>query len=142
MEEGKTLASLSSWGPGYEVSLEFYIHGHVAGNSAGYAWFFIVHSAEDPNMGYGAPAVWLNSNGYLYIYFWLDADNKSHRITQAVPTQQWTSFKLASIMENQTVSLSTRIVLSAPMVGSMVSRSRSNFWATILVNLTLDFRAN
>ena len=67
MEEGKTLATLSSWGPGYEVSLEFYIHRHVAGNSAGYAWFFIVHSAEDPNMGYGAPAVWLNSNGYLYI---------------------------------------------------------------------------
>ena len=107
--EGKTLATLSSWGPGYEVSLEFYIHGHVAGNSAGYAWFFIVHSAEDPNMGYGAPAVWLNSNGYLYIYFWLDADNKSHRITQAVPTQQWTSFKLASVMENQTVSLSISV---------------------------------
>ena len=113
MEEGKTLATLSSWGPGYEVSLEFYIHGHVAGNSAGYAWFFIVHSAEDPNMGYGAPAVWLNTNGYLYIYFWLDADNKSHRITQAVTTQQWTSFKLASVMENQTVRYKFEYLRSA-----------------------------
>ena len=140
MEEGKTLATLSSWGPGYEVSLEFYIHGHVAGNSAGYAWFFIVHSAEDPNMGYGAPAVWLNTNGYLYIYFWLDADNKSHRITQAVPTEQWTSFKLASVMENQTVRYKFEYLRSAKCSNNCGIKSLSGvFWATILVNLTLDF---
>ena len=40
MSDDTTITVMPVWGPGFEVSLDFYIHSLVQGNSNGFAWMF------------------------------------------------------------------------------------------------------
>ena len=40
VSDNKPITVMPVWGPGFELSLDFYIHSLVQGNSNGFAWMF------------------------------------------------------------------------------------------------------
>ena len=42
VSDDKQITVMPVWGPGFEVSLDFYIHSLVEGNSNGFSWMFAI----------------------------------------------------------------------------------------------------
>ena len=38
----KQITTMPVWGPGFEVSLDFYVNSLVSGNNNGYSWIFTI----------------------------------------------------------------------------------------------------
>ena len=108
------------WGPGYEISFEFYLNSD--GGTSDYQWLFGVVSDAD-NMGYGQPGIFYNS-GNIPIWFRLH-DHKYGYVsgtsygtvgttldqwyypyggTVTVDIQKWHKLSVSSIKENGKVS--------------------------------------
>ena len=62
------ITNLPVWGPGYEVSFEFYLNS----NSGDYEYLFGLVGNDD-NVGYGQPTLF-HSNGKLPIWFAMGGD--------------------------------------------------------------------
>ena len=41
-EPHQQITTMPVWGPGFEVSLDFYINSLVSGNKYGYSWIFTI----------------------------------------------------------------------------------------------------
>ena len=115
------------WGPGYEISFEFYLNSD-GGGGANYQWLFGVSSGAD-NIGLGQPVIFYNS-GNLPMWFrlndhpfgYVDPSSKSYGTigdtlglwyfpeggTVTVEVQKWYKLSVSSIKENGKVSMNMR----------------------------------
>ena len=109
------------WGPGFEVSLDFYIHSLLQGNSNGFSWVFAMRcsipiilddklvnidtifliSNEDPDWGkWGIPGVWMHASGYLNIML----PNIGQFSSDFIQIKRWHKLIISSLQEDSTVS--------------------------------------
>ena len=91
---GKKITEMATWGEGWKVSFEFFQTSAVSG----YHWIMLARKNDDPDIGYGAPAVWVrttSSGNWIYPYFRKGDDNSFYRYT-TYQLNTWTSFSLTS----------------------------------------------
>ena len=105
------------WGPGFEVSLDFYIHSLVQGNSNGFSWVFamrwivpIILNVKMVNIDtiflisnedtiWGIPGVWLHASGYLNIVLPIGQFSSDF-----IQIKKWHKLIISSVQEDFTVS--------------------------------------
>ena len=94
LKVGKKITEMATWGEGWRVSFEFFQTSPVSG----YHWIMLARKNDDPDIGYGAPAVWVrttSSGNWIYPYFRKGDDNSFYRYT-TYQLNTWTSFSLTS----------------------------------------------
>ena len=94
IQVGNKITEMATWGPGWEVSFEFLQTSPVTG----YHWIMVARKNDDPDIGYGAPCVWVRTTGsgnWIYAYFRKGSDNSFDRY-KTYELNTWTSFKLTS----------------------------------------------
>ena len=100
--KGLVLETVSTWGPGYEISFELFIHSY--GDVDGYSWVFVVANTNANSIGYGQPAIWLHKNGILAIYYYESEYESSRLVEIPVPLKTWFKVNIKSHQDN-TVSI-------------------------------------
>ena len=114
---------MPEWGPGFQVSLDFYVNSLVPGNDQGYSWVFTIRNEENwfqyfyltfsfkrdkdhSNGGDGIPAFYISDTGYLCVTFPLDNGLNSGPCNQEnqVKIKTWYNLVVSSVMENSQVS--------------------------------------
>ena len=110
--DGK-IANLPVWGPGYEISFEFYLNSD--GGTSDYQWLFGVRGGGEDASGYGQPAVFYKA-GKLPMWFKLDGDLRGsdnygegdsvglwyfpYGGSVTVDVQKWHHLSISSLKEN------------------------------------------
>ena len=113
---------MPEWGPGFQVSLDFYVISLVPGNDQGYSWVFTIRDEgnefqyfyltfsfkrdeDHSNGGDGIPAFYISDTGYLCVTFPLDNGLNSGRCDHyQVKIKTWYNLVVSSVMENSQVS--------------------------------------
>ena len=99
VQVGNKITEMAQYGPGYELYFEWFNQYHDE-----YSWLMVARKDNDPNIGYGAPCIWIRLN-WIYTYIRTDPSELYLKTYILAEANKWQSYRLTQYKKGSDVSL-------------------------------------